>query len=186
MKTQEPATTIQAHTLPRPLGLIECDVVLDVGAGIRPMQWYKPERHICVEPYAPYCKILEAAGYEVWEDTAQWVLTKEGMQVDAVYLLDVIEHMEKEIALSVLRWACKVARVQVVVYTPYGFMKQTEDAWGLGGHSWQTHRSGWLPDEFPKWRTELFNPGVRQKSRPATDPSVAQGFYASWEPNNSE
>ena len=153
---------ILKHDLPRPEGLIECDVVIDVGAGIRPMQWYVPTRHICVEPYGQYADHLEAAGYEVIRQTA-----KEALQVEreghAVYLLDVIEHMEKAEGLEVVELAMLGAR-QVVVFTPYGFMQQDHDVWGLGGHHWQTHRSGWLPEEFPGWRTQLYD----------------TGFYAIW------
>ena len=53
---------LMKHHLPRPPGLSECDTVLDVGAGIRPMNWYAPAEHLCVEPYGPYADRLEAAG----------------------------------------------------------------------------------------------------------------------------
>ncbi len=160
---------------PMPEGLEQTAVVLDVGAGLRPICWYKPERHICVEPHKPYCDVLEAAGYEVWNEMAQWTLTRGDLPaIDTVYLLDVIEHLAKSTGESVLRWAQKVARCQVAVYTPYGFVEQTTDIWGLGGDYWQTHRSGWLPKEFPAsrgWRIEYLRP--RLKPHP-------QGFYATW------
>ena len=154
------------HDLPRPDGLIECKTVLDIGAGIRPMPWYAPRRHICVEPYGPYADRLETAGYEVIRQTA-----KEALQVEreghAVYLLDVIEHMEKADGLEVIDLALRGAR-QVVVFTPYGFMQQDHDVWGLDGHHWQTHRSGWLPEEFPGWWTQRYGW------------APFEGFYAIW------
>jgi hypothetical protein len=156
------------HDLPRPPGLIECNVVLDVGAGIRPMNWYEPAEHICVEPYGPYADRLKAAGFLVVQATALQALRAVEGPVDAIYLLDVIEHMEKAEALEVIDLAKAKAARQVVVFTPYGFMQQDSDVWGLGGHHWQTHRSGWLPEEFPGWQCERYGwPPF-------------EGFYAVW------
>lgn len=168
-------TSILQHTLARPKGLVECDVVLDVGAGIRPMRWYRPKRHICVDPYVPYCDVLKAAGYETIRATAEQLLeqssllqTADLVQVDAVYLLDVIEHMEKDEGERVLRLACETAQQQVVVFTPYGFDEQTSDVWGMDGDYWQTHRSGWFPEEFSAslgWRVQI----------------PRKGFFAIWD-----
>jgi hypothetical protein len=74
--------------------------------------------------------------------------------VDTVFALDFIEHLEKEDGLQMLREAQRVARRQVVVYTPHGFFPQTyddpekEDRWGMDGGYWQTHRSGWDMEDF--------------------------------------
>jgi len=156
------------HDLPRPEPLIECETVLDIGAGVRPMQWYKPARHICVEPHGEYADRLAAAGYEVVRQTALEAL-QEPREGHAVYLLDVIEHMDKDEALEVIALAQRGA-AQVVIFTPYGFMEQGDDLWGLSGEYWQTHRSGWLPEEFPGWWTQRYGwPPF-------------EGFYAIWTP----
>ncbi len=160
------------HTLPRPKGLIECDYVADIGAGIRPFNWYKPKRLICVEPYRPYVEKLRSANYDVIPDTAIIFLSdtyiaaediaKENpgfTLLDSIYMLDVVEHMEKEEGQECLDLAMKVAEKQVVIFTPNGFVEQTEDEWGLGGEYWQTHRSGWTPDEFPGWDISFFDEG---------------------------
>ena len=139
------------HTLVAPDGLIQCKTVADIGAGVRPMQWYKPELHLCVEPYGPYVEKLKEAGYETAQHTAIDWFGIAGM-FEAIYLLDVVEHMDKEVGQEVVRLALLTATVQVVVFTPKGFMHQDEDAWGLGGDSWQTHRSGWTKDDFIGWR----------------------------------
>jgi hypothetical protein len=73
--------------------------------------------------------------------------------VDSVYALDFIEHLEKEDGLRMLREAERVARVQIVVYTPDGFFPQSHapdgrDRWGMDGGFWQTHRSGWGTEDF--------------------------------------
>jgi hypothetical protein len=146
---------LQRHDLPRPPGLIECEVVLDVGAGIRPMNWFEPAEHICIEPFAPYAERLEAAGYTVLRATALQAMRAIEGRVEAVYLLDVIEHMDKEDGRLVIKLAKAVGARQIVVHTPHGFQPQTGDAWGLGGDFWQEHRSGWTPDDFPGWAIHL-------------------------------
>ena len=152
-------TDIVEHTLPPPPELIECDTVLDIGAGIRPMQWYVPDNFlICVEPHDPYADILEDAGYIVVRQTAI-VALQSAMVFEAVYLLDVLEHMHKVEGMEVIELAKEKATKQVIIFTPKGFTEQTEDVWNLGGEYWQKHRSGWLPGEFPGWAISYFDTG---------------------------
>jgi len=157
------------HNLPAPEGMIECETVLDIGSGIRPMNWYKPKQHICLDPYDPYLERLAGYGYKTICSTAKHYLTNRSKFIydddfEAIYMLDVIEHMHKNEGQEVIELAKEVTGTQLIIFTPKGFMEQTEDAWGLGGHEWQTHRSGWLPGEFPGWRIQMY----------------AKGFFASW------
>lgn len=154
---------LRRHTLIRPEGLVECASVLDIGAGIRPFAWYTPGRHVCVEPYHVYADALRRGGYTVWQGTAQEALPR--LRADAVLMLDVLEHMERETGARVLDLAKVAARQQIVVYTPNGFLEQEGDAWGLGGAHWQRHRSGWTPSDFPGWRIQHHQ----------------QSFFALWE-----
>lgn len=150
-----------SHELPAPAGLIRADRIFDVGAGLRPMNWYRPAQHICIEPHRPYAERLEAAGFEVRHGEAAQILGSE--TADAVYMLDVIEHMTREDGLSCLEAAKRYAR-QIVVFTPNGFLEQHGDAWGMGGEHWQEHRSGWVPSDFPGWSVTM----------------RGKGFYAVW------
>lgn len=156
------------HTLERPRNLIECDTVLDVGAGLRPMCWYRPRRHLCVEPFGPYADALRAAGYEVLQQTAVDALASVRIANAAIYLLDVIEHMEREDGRRVLDLARAMEPAQIVVFTPWGFQPQSGDAWDLGGEQWQEHRSGWTPEDFPGWRITARLDGAHR------------GFVAMW------
>lgn len=133
--------------------------VCDIGPGIRPMTIFKAARHICIEPHGEYADVLEQMGFPVIRKGAL-----EGLRliepVDSVFMLDVIEHMEKDEGRQVLELALAKAKQQVVVFTPLGFCKQEytageKDAWGMNGMHWQTHRSGWLPEDFPGWRVEV-------------------------------
>jgi len=136
------------------------NIVLDVGPGIRPQKHVIPLIHICVEPFTPYIeRIREGAGDDprfvylnsTWRNGLKALPDK---SVDSVFALDVIEHLEKEDGLELLREARRVARRQVMIFTPLGYMAQDydtpekKDRWGMDGGFWQTHRSGWEPRDF--------------------------------------
>ena len=138
----------------------DADVVLDLGSGIMPQPFVKrPLLHLCVDAHRPYLERLKS---DVGTDPRYLFLNGRWDEVmpmlpddsvDSVFALDFIEHLEKEDGLRMLREAERVARLQVVVYTPNGFFPQTHqpgspDRWGLDGGSWQTHRSGWTAEDF--------------------------------------
>lgn len=138
--------------------IIKTDVVLDIGCGIRPQTYLKPVTHICVEPFGPYIERLrqEHTGdsryiflHCMWFMAASVLPDK---SVDTVFILDMIEHIEKEEGHRMLKEAERVARKQVIIFTPLGFMPQSHedgaDRWGMAGGYWQTHRSGWTPADF--------------------------------------
>lgn len=131
------------------------DVLLDVGAGIRPQNLVPCARHICAEPCAEYADALQHAGFEVIRARATEALALTG-PVDTIVALDVIEHMERAEGEVFLQAAMQRAAHQVVIFTPLGFMPQhggdDVDPWGLQGQHWQQHRSGWLPEDFIGWR----------------------------------
>jgi len=58
--------------------------------------------------------------------------------IDAVVALDVIEHLEREAGLALVRRLERVARRRVVVFTPNGFVPQP----GTAENPWQEHRAG--------------------------------------------
>lgn len=131
--------------------------ILDIGAGIRPQPFFKAASHLCIEPHDEYADWLELHGYDVERTTAvDWLSSCR--PVDSVFFLDVIEHMEKSEGMAALTMARTIAREQVIVFTPLGFIEQSyqpgdKDRWGMTGGKWQTHRSGWRPDEFPEAAT---------------------------------
>lgn len=146
-------------------------VVLDIGCGIQPQNYVTPLVHICCEPFGEYIEYLQREIYErkkinmidrnyvfinaSWSEMAKYIPER---SVDTVFLLDVIEHLDKAQGRELLAWAEKIARCQVVVFTPLGFVKQEhpdgKDAWGMGGGGWQEHKSGWVPEDFDDtWQT---------------------------------
>ncbi|HEX7297130.1 MAG TPA: class I SAM-dependent methyltransferase [Pyrinomonadaceae bacterium] len=137
------------------------EVVLDLGPGICPQPFItQPYLHICVDAHGPY---LERLKRERADDpkyvfvNAPWDAVVPALpdnSVDTVFALDFIEHLDKADGRRMLREAERVARSQIVVYTPLGFFPQTyddptqPDRWGMDGAKWQTHRSGWNLDDF--------------------------------------
>lgn len=151
-------SAVLGHSLPPPDGFFPPNVVLDIGAGIRPTPWGKPGFHVCVEPYKPYADRLETeTGLKVYNMTALRFLRLAPAHIfDAIWMLDVIEHMTREEGEEVLLKALELDPQQIVVFTPHGFMPQSHDAWGMGGEHWQTHRSGWTPSDFPGWAIQPY------------------------------
>ena len=140
---------------------IPSKIVLDVGAGIRPQQFFTPAIHIIVEPFLPYItKLRETAPpisishrvylNSLWSDAMKLLPDK---SVDTVFAIDVIEHLDKENGHLFLAEAERVARCQIIIFTPLGmypqsYEKNKTDRWGMQGGYWQSHRSGWEPSEF--------------------------------------
>lgn len=134
-------------------------VALDIGCGIRPMTHFVPQVHLCLEPFEPYIKILlkrfaSSPGLIPLRTTAlEGLELLPDQSVDSIFLLDVIEHMTKEYGLRVMTQCRRVARKQIVVSTPLGFMPQAHeigalDGWGVAYNKLQDHLSGWLPEDF--------------------------------------
>jgi hypothetical protein len=136
------------------------DVVLDIGCAFRPQQYIDARTHICCEPYKEYMDRLqlETAGaskyvYLNTDFTGAISLFPE-KSVDTIFMVDVIEHIDREIGQAGIERLKQIARSQIILFTPLGYMEQDPDEngvdqWGMGGVDWQKHRSGWLPDEFP-------------------------------------
>jgi hypothetical protein len=134
------------------------DVVIDIGCGIKPQSFIKPSIHICCEPFDRYVTHLQKHfGHDrryiiikaTWAEAVRIFPPK---SVDTVFLIDVVEHLVKEEGISLIKPTENLARRQVAVFTPLGFFPQEhpdgKDAWGLDGGEWQTHRSGWYPEDF--------------------------------------
>lgn len=136
------------------------EIVLDIGCGIQPQRLISSAVHICCEPFGQYVEVLqEKLRYDCSHFhlvmQVSWAAAVELFppeSVDTVFLLDLVEHLDKEEGLALLRRTERLARKQVVVYTPLGFLPQSHadgrDAWGLNGGDWQEHKSGWQLDDF--------------------------------------
>lgn len=166
------------------------EVVLDIGCGIRPMTRFEPKVHLCLEPFGAYTKILQRRFARMPGVIPLQAGALEGLallpdrSVDSIFLLDVIEHMPKDYGLDVLRHCERVARRQIVVATPLGFMPQVHEAgemdgWGVSHNKLQDHLSGWEPEDFGEgWRFLVCNEyhTIDAKGHPLEKPFGS--FYA--------
>ena len=147
----------------------ETEVVADIGCGIMPINYFRPKLHFLIEPWREYADILT---YRHAGDKSVVVIRAGALEalkqfgtnsVDSIFLLDVIEHLEKNDGREVIIESERVARQQIVVFTPFGFMPQhmdngQSDGWGLHGSAMQEHLSGWEPEDFgEKWSFYICN-----------------------------
>jgi hypothetical protein len=129
-----------------------------------PQPLFIPRVHICCEPFQPYLSRLQQKTKSAQRrfvylgmDWQQVVDSLPSGSVDTVVLIDVVEHVDKKFALSLLERTLPLARKQVLISTPLGFCPQhyepgEYDAWGMQGTSWQEHHSGWdLSDFDDRW-----------------------------------
>lgn len=167
------------------------EVVLDIGCGIVPMNYFRPKLHLMVEPWWEYYDILK---YRHAGDKSVLIFRVGALEilqqladgsVDSIFLLDVIEHLEKEVGAQVIEECIRIARQQIVVFTPLGFFPQHMntgelDSWGLHGNTYQEHRSGWEPKDFtgPSWSFYICenHHHFNHKNQPLAEPQGA--FYA--------
>jgi len=140
------------------------DTVLDVGAGIRPFSLV-PSVHItCVEPYAEYRKYLNLnfsgenlQTVNIYFDNIADIFDLDSF--DAITIMDVVEHIEKQSVISTLREIIATGANRIMIFTPEGFMPQhtiAVDAWGLSGAEMQEHVSGWGIEDFEKLGFQKF------------------------------
>ncbi len=127
--------------------LADCETVLDLGCGpkspIGECRWLR--RSVGVEAYEPYIELSKKRG--IHSEYIQGDITRlefEPGSFDAVTLIDVIEHMEEEEALKVIRKAEIWAKKKVLISSPNGFVEQM----ALDGNKLQEHLSGWDYDKM--------------------------------------
>lgn len=138
------------------------DSVIDVGCGFRPQTWLSCSKHICIEPHPEYYERLlqkysRKPGYTLYNSNWRIIQAMPDQSVDTVLAVDFIEHLPKADGFTFLETAQRIARRQVVIFTPWGFYPQDfddpneVDFDGIAGLHWQTHKSGWRPNDFPGW-----------------------------------
>jgi 2-polyprenyl-3-methyl-5-hydroxy-6-metoxy-1,4-benzoquinol methylase len=143
---------VPAITLPRTpyqdyvalLGAVEqgAETLLDVGCGARSPLRDVPGafRAVGVDAHLPAIEASRRAGiHDAYLHQPVTELDVPAGSYDAVVVLDLIEHLERDDALELLARAERAARHKVVVSTPNGFVAQGD----VAGNPFQIHRSGW-------------------------------------------
>jgi hypothetical protein len=133
--------------------------LLEIGPGIRPIVLqFPPHLRVLVEPSKVYCSVLSRLlgprenTVVVNQDALTFLKSIPDESFDAVVLTDVIEHLERNEGLLLISEVERVTSSIVGIFTPLGFMPQhfssKQDTWGFEEADLQTHRSGWLPNDF--------------------------------------
>jgi SAM-dependent methyltransferase len=127
--------------------LKDCKSVLDLGCGPTSPIQYIPwlTKTLGVEAYEPYITAAKKNGTHdeyLKEDIMSLDIAENSF--DAVILIGVLEHIERDDGIKLLELCEKWASKKVILTTPNGFIPQKS----LDGNPLQVHLSGWLVDEF--------------------------------------
>jgi len=130
--------------------------LIDIGPGINRQTLFPHHQILYADPFDQY--LLELTKKSRKQDIflCSTALDIASMLrpdfVDSIVMMDVIEHLDKESGLSVIPKLKDSVRKQLIIFTPLGFIEQSNpgklDAWGLDGEVFQRHLSGWSPGDF--------------------------------------
>jgi len=133
--------------------------VLDVGCGGgNPMKIIKKHRRLYsvgIDVFAPYIQGQRIHDHYVVGDARFLPFKKRSF--DAVICLQLIEHIPKKDGARLLKEIEAIARRQVVVTTPVGFMPRNE----VCGNPYERHVSGWEREEVEKLGYDIRSHGAR-------------------------
>jgi SAM-dependent methyltransferase len=126
--------------------------VLDIGCGPNPplLEYVRPASYVGVDAYqGSINRLLVNQNFDSLKDkkaicTTIETLDFESNQFDAVLLVDLIEHLPKQMGVEVLKNSKRWSSKAVYVSTPNGFLQQKP----YDSNSYQEHLSGWTKEDF--------------------------------------
>lgn len=126
--------------------------ILDIGCGIgRHADLFKPfRRYLGIDIVRDYiirsCEISDLSYVIADAKSLDSIFVPNSF--DGVLWYDSLEHLSKEDALVSLEYSRKISNKCVGVFTPLGFLEQTENVWGGDAGDAQVHKSGWEIQDF--------------------------------------
>ena len=131
--------------------------VLDVGCGKNSsLQRIKKRGYsVGVDIFAPAIKESKSKKIHdeyILMDIRKLLTRIKPKSFDVVLASDVIEHFDKKDALYLLESFEKIARKKIIIFTPNGFVPQTN----FDDNNAQEHKSGWDVDEMEKMGYAVF------------------------------
>lgn len=158
--------------------------ILDIRSG--PCRKLKDRRFrsvdiTCFDIFEPYLSVCKQLGFKVVHGDALSLKDYfNPKSFDIVLLVDVLEHFKKSDGNRVLAQVEKIARYQIVIWTPVGWYPQDYDCvdeqWktddnlkSRGKNKYQQHISAWYPKDLEKkgYRCEVlknYHPDIRSVS----------------------
>ena len=141
----------------------DTQTVLDVGSGSgQPLDIINRRKRffsIGVDSFEPYLSETRKRGIHTAVVKANALkLPFADQSFDTVLCLQVIEHLEKHRGSELLEELERVARRQLIVTTPNGFMPHPE----VDGNPHQVHLSGWTPAEMRALGFDVEKQGLKQ------------------------
>ncbi len=139
------------HTTPYCLEreLKHCASVLDLGCGpSSPLQYAKNIKYsVGVEAFKPYFEESRSRRlHSEYIESRVEAVDFPAKSFDAVIMIEIIEHLPKEVGQEILRKAEKWAKKKIIISTPNGFLQQK----GRDKNVLQKHLSGWSLEEMKK------------------------------------
>lgn len=136
------------------VGTEEKITVLDLGCGIMNhtrelLDEPRLERYIAVDPHKPYLDMMQDhPKLEKVNEEANKFLTKIG-DYDIILCIDVVEHLEKEDAIKLIKEILNHTKYTAYIFTTDGFQEQNDgQGWGSNNEKWQKHRCGFTKEEL--------------------------------------
>jgi 2-polyprenyl-3-methyl-5-hydroxy-6-metoxy-1,4-benzoquinol methylase len=123
-----------------------CRSVLDLGCGPRsPLEHVHTDFSVGVDMWDDYLTASqERRIHSAYLKADLATLDFQSRSVDAVILIGVLEHMDKEDGRRLMQRAQQWARKRLIVSMPNGFLPQAD----CDGNPYQRHRSGWTVEDL--------------------------------------
>jgi len=137
--------------------------ILDVGCGPGvPMYLLRKRRKVFtvgVDAFLRYLKSAQARrSHDAYILGDAHYLPFSDKSFDVVWCMEVIEHLEKEDGLDLIKAMEEIARRQVIITTPVGMY----ECGGNYGNPHQEHRCTWYPEEFRRSGYRVHLCGLRK------------------------
>lgn len=113
----------------------------------------------------------------VQSDALEYLKEQPDNSFDVISIIDGIEHMDKQTGLELIPHLKRVAKKEVLLFTPQGhggdgYLKnEPHNAWGIeGADHFQTHKSGWTALELKDLGFEMLDKSedISQHGEPYT------------------
>lgn len=102
----------------------------------------------------------------------------ESKSIDCVIALDLVEHLEKEKAIELMRKMENIAKIAMIVQTPNGFFPQGE----YSGNIYQQHKCGFSSEELREMGFKVLGMEgpkfLRKCSFEASEPNIVYSIIA--------